>query len=471
MRSTVEQKVFDFITTNKLFRAEDKLVIAVSGGADSVCLFRILCSLEKRHLRRENFLVVHVNHNLRGKFSDDDEKFVENLAKEYGVCYKGISLDVAGYAKANKLSIETAARNLRQTHIVNAAKEFGSSLIATAHHRGDNAETILHRMMRGCGYLGLAGIWPKKYFPLFDITYIRPLLAIDRSDIIEYLSNLKQAWREDHTNSELLYTRNKIRHRLLPLLNSSCDCDIVTKLDSLSNSARKLQDRISIALEGSLELIEFDGKRAIIAKDEFNKLSPACRVAIVTQILDTLDFNSSRLDSTHIKNILDLAASDVPNSSLQLPLGFDLLNEYGNLIFYRKQPLEVIEETPLAIDGVTKFGNLEFKTRVFEFNLESFQAYKRNNDPNIEWFDADKVSSKLNLRQRKEGDSFVAFGRKKPQRVGKFLTSAKVSRTFRDQVVIVEDAKRIIWVSPIRACAHTKITNKTKRVLEIQRCG
>ena len=469
MRSTIEQKVFDYITINKLFSVEDKLVLAVSGGADSVCLFRILCSLEKSGLRRENFLVVHVNHNLRGEFSDADEKFVENLAKEYGVCYKGISLDVEEYAKTHKLSIETAARNLRQTHIANAAKEFHASLIATAHHRGDNAETLLHRMIRGCGYLGLAGIWPKKHFSSYDITYIRPLLAIDRSDIVGYLSNLKQAWREDHTNNELVYTRNKIRHRLLPLLNSSCDCDIIAKLDSLSNSARKLQNRISLAVENSLNLIKFDVKRATIAKCEFNKLSPACRVAIVTHILDTIGFSSSRLDSIHIKKILELAQSDEPNSSLQLPQNFELLNEYGDLIFYHKQAPEVIEDTHLAVTGAAKFGHLEFKTRVFEFDQKSFQAYKRNSDSNVEWFDADKVSPKLILRQRRRGDSFVAFGTSKPQRVGKFLTSAKVSRIFRDQVVIVEDAKRIIWVSPIRPCASAKITNKTKQVLEIQR--
>ena len=206
--------VLRYIRERKLLKAGDRVAVAVSGGADSVALLRVLFEL-----RAGLGIVLHVahyNHQLRDKESDDDEQFVAELAGQFDLPYFAGRADVRAHATANKLSLEHAARELRYQWLTNLAREENLDAIATAHNSDDQAETVLMKFLRGAGTRGLAGIHP--VVVMDGVAIVRPLLETPRATIEGYLGELNQPWREDHTNRDAQYTRNRLRHELLPLL-------------------------------------------------------------------------------------------------------------------------------------------------------------------------------------------------------------------------------------------------------------
>jgi tRNA(Ile)-lysidine synthase len=190
-------------------------VIAVSGGADSVALLRCLCAL----IPKSQLHIAHLNHQLRGSESDQDENFVCDLAKSLSIPYHSRSQPIASLASEKNENLEDVARNVRYQFLQEVAKETQSRWIATAHHADDQAETILHRLIRGTGLQGLRGIAKRRELSP-EIRLIRPLISFSRTEIVAYLDEIQQPYREDSSNVDLRFTRNRIRQELLPLLRT-----------------------------------------------------------------------------------------------------------------------------------------------------------------------------------------------------------------------------------------------------------
>ena len=228
-----------------LLKDARKVLLAVSGGADSVAMVHVLNELKQRGQLSCDFMVGHVNHCLRGAESDADEAFVRALAESLAIPVVTQAVDVKAYAKEHKLSIETAGRKMRIQALGEMAEKYNCQVIATAHHADDQAETLIHRLMRGAGYRGLCGIKPVS--SLSGEIYIRPMLGIRRSEIIEYCKANSIKWREDASNTNPAFTRNRIRHRLLPSLQDGDD--LVGVLNELAVAAQNLQQRIDGILE------------------------------------------------------------------------------------------------------------------------------------------------------------------------------------------------------------------------------
>jgi tRNA(Ile)-lysidine synthase len=231
MLKKLEQKTADFIAAERLLPVSGKVLLAVSGGADSSALLHVLAAL------RLDICCAHINHQLRGEEAQRDEDFVIEQCQKLKVPVITRKIDVRDYAKKSKLSIETAARNLRIENLVEIAKEQNCACIATAHHKNDNAETIIDRLIRGTGLRGLCGIWPAKKFA-DGITFIRPLLCATRDEIIQYLNSRNLNWCTDRTNTDFAYRRNFIRHCLLPALQNGSQGDLVERLAVLSKASR-----------------------------------------------------------------------------------------------------------------------------------------------------------------------------------------------------------------------------------------
>ena len=210
----VRNQVLHYVRERNLLRAGDRVAVAVSGGADSVALLRVL--LELRGELGIVIAVAHFNHQLRGAESDSDEQFVAELAAKHDLPFFAGRGDVRGHADINHRSLEHAARFLRYQWLIDLAHQERFDAIATAHNSDDQAETVLMKFLRGAGTKGLAGIHP--VLVLDEVPIIRPLLETPRAGIETYLDSLRQPWREDHTNLDTQHTRNRIRHELLPLL-------------------------------------------------------------------------------------------------------------------------------------------------------------------------------------------------------------------------------------------------------------
>jgi tRNA(Ile)-lysidine synthase len=238
-----EKKIADFIKANDLFCSKDRVLLAVSGGADSIALLYTIYALKNQKVLDIELFCAHINHQLRAAEADTDERFVVAQTTNLNLPIVTKRMDVRGFAYQNKLSIETAARKLRIESLLDIAKANNCNRIATGHQKNDNAETVLQRMSRGTGFRGLGGIWPIRIFDN-KIKFVRPLLCVTRDEIIQYLHQQNLKWQTDHTNADCTYRRNYIRHRLLPALQKQSESCLVEQLFNLSQSAQRFYNLV-----------------------------------------------------------------------------------------------------------------------------------------------------------------------------------------------------------------------------------
>ena len=470
MLTEFENKVAGFIEDNVPFGPVAKVLLAVSGGADSTALLYAMCALKAEGVFNAKLICAHINHQLRGSESNGDEDFVIAETNKLNLSLTTRRLDVRGFARENKLSIETAARKLRIESLLDIAKASDCSWIATAHQKNDNAETILQRLRRGTGFRGLGGIWPMRSFA-DGISFVRPLLCVRRDEIIEYLKKQNLKWRVDHTNEDCTYRRNYIRHRLIPALQADCRGSIVEQLFDLSQSARKFYNLVCSRVEKVWpEVADCTGEKIALDLKLFSTQPSAVKVELVRRSLARSGSGERNLTQGHFKRILQLAEQNVSGRKIELSDGFVVWREYGNLIFARTEKStrpheQVSKSTRVEIPGRTQFGRYLIEAAIFEAEQVDIDKFKAEKTSFIEWFDLDKVELPLEVRFRRAGDRFVPLGFEGQKKVGKFLTAAKVPR---EKLLIVADSERIIWVWPIRISEQAKITGRTQKILQLQ---
>lgn len=493
MLSVFEKKVADFIKANGLFESADKILLAVSGGADSTALLYLLHNLKKQKIIRADLICAHINHQLRDHDADLDENFVIDMAHKLNCRVITNRLDVRGFAEKNKLSLETAARRLRIEALLGIAKTENCNCVATAHHSNDNAETILHRLIRGAGFRGLAGIRPVQVFD-DNISFIRPFLSVTRAEIIQYLQKRNLKWRTDHTNADCRYTRNFIRHCLLPALQQDCSGSLVEQLSALAESARKFYTLICDFTEKIWPTLANCSETEINLnlKNFLNQPNPV-KIELLRRCLNVLGSGQGDITQRHFKKLLQLAENNVTGKKLELPDGFVVYREYGKLIFSPARKSEIrsrkaecrnlssvlcpLSSVVLEIPGQTVFGRYLIETTVLDSQLSMPEKHEKtkssieNRESRIrlvEWFDLEKLKLPLEARYRKAGDRFWPLGLKAEKKVGKFLTDAKVPQEMRNKILVVTDTEKIVWLWPIRMSEQTKITEKTKKILQLQ---
>jgi len=467
-----ENKVADFIKANELFESADKVLLAVSGGADSTALMYAMASLKAAGILRGELLCAHINHRLRGAEADLDEEFVASEAGKLKLAITTKRLDVRGFARQNKLSIETAARKLRIESLLEVAKANNCGRVATAHQKNDNAETIIQRLVRGTGFRGLGGIWAVRELA-GGVQFVRPLLCVRRDEIIEYLEKQNIKWRVDHTNYDCTYRRNYIRHRLLPALQEDCSGCVVEQLSELAQSARKFYSRVcNFADKMWPELADYDGDRVVVDLKSLSTQHSAVKVELVRRSLAAIGSGERDLTHQHYERILQLADQNVSGRKIELPNGFVAWREYGNLIFARPKENsrtkgQISRGITAAIPGQTRFGNYLIEAGIFDAEMGGGK-YKAGKTSFVEWFDLDKLSLPLEVRSRRAGERFVPLGLTEEKKVGKFLTGQRVLRRIREKVLIVADSEKVIWVWPIRISERAKVTEETRKILRLQ---
>lgn len=470
MLDNIEKKVAEFLRLHGIFAGADGVLIAVSGGADSICLLHVLKTLRDERLLEAKLVCTHINHQLRGQASDVDQRFVSECAGALGLPVVARSVDVPACARTHKLSIETAARQLRLAALAEIARDQGCSWVATGHHKNDNAETVIQRLRRGTGFRGLAGIRPIR--PLDDdLRLVRPLLCATRDEILRYLREHALQWREDHTNADIVYLRNYIRHRVLPLLQQDSQACLVEELSELAMSAGRLYDRVRRQAEEAWNTMAHrDEDKIGVDATGLALLPEPVAIELIRRTLVSLGAGERDLTERHYGNILRLARRRTPGESACLPGGFSARYESGQVVLRRgirsRNPVYGASCT-VAIPGQTRFCGYEINAEILERDKVDLRRIAGDKDPFTEYMDWDRVKPPVIVRPRQAGDRFEPLGLGSVKKVGKFLTTAKVSRELRERAILFADQERILWVCPIRIAEPVRITDRTQRILKL----
>ncbi|KAA6345538.1 tRNA(Ile)-lysidine synthase [termite gut metagenome] len=417
------RQVRKYIEQEKLLLPKARVLVALSGGADSVALLRALLSL--------NFdcEAAHCNFRLRGKESDRDEDFVKDLCNALCVPLHIAHFETKHHAREKQISIEMAARELRYNWFAEIKETAGVSAIAIAHHKDDSAETILLNLIRGTGINGLCGIHPKNG----DI--IRPLLCVSRKEITEYLHRIKQEYITDSTNLQDDYTRNKIRLHLLPLME-----EVNPSVREALASTGKYLSQAACIYNKSME----EGKKRVSVKDGIridDLLHEPSPCALLFEILHPLGFNSSQVE--------DIFRSLEGQPGKQFTSKKWRVIKDRELLYIEKN--EENEDIP------------PFKLVMEERILSS--GFIIPHDKCSACLDADKLSQPLTIRRCRQGDTFVPFGMKGTKRISDYMTDKKFSLRQKEQQWVLCNGEDIVWLIGERIDNRYRVDDTTRRML------
>lgn len=465
MPDGLEDKVFEFIRLHGIFAGNGGILIAVSGGADSIALLHVLATL------RTDLVCAHVNHQLRGQAADEDERFVVEQATLLNLPVVARTVDVRSHAKAHKLSVETAARQLRLAALAEIAREHGCSWIATGHHKNDNAETVLHRLRRGTGFRGLAGIRPVR--PAGEgLSLARPLLCVTRDEILRHLHERGLSWREDHTNADIVHTRNFIRHRLLPLLQQEAHGSLVEELSQLAAAAARLSERVRRQADRAWTAnVQAEADEIRIEASQLASLPEWIAVELIRRGLASLGCGERNLTEGHYQSVLKVARQQLEAERTSLPNGFIASLESDQLVLrhgVRGSRLDALD-APFVLDipGTTAFADREIDARILPRCEIDMARVTSDKGPFCEYLDWDRIEPPVVVRPRRPGDRFQPLGLEAEKKVGKLLTAARIPRRSRERTIIFADRQRILWVCPVRIAESAKITDETRQVLRL----
>ena len=425
------------IENNLAFLKKSKLLIAISGGVDSVVLTHL------SHKEGLQISLAHCNFNLRGDESDDDEDFVEELSENLDLEVFIQRFDTTQYAKDNKRSIQMAARELRYNWFLELAEQLKFDYILTAHHADDNLETFLINFTRGTGLEGLTGI------PEVNGKFVRPLLPFSSQEIEAYAKTNAIKWRDDSSNASVKYLRNKLRHEVVPILkeiNPSLLQSFQSTLIHLNDASIIINDSIDTFLNKAIQQIEDD---AVIFKiSEFQKLNNP--KPYLYESLKEFGF-------TEWNDVLHL---------LDAETGKQVFSNTHRLIKNRDHLLL----SPLKISVSKEIQIMEDeKSKETAFGMLTFEDGKTvsDNQPNIIYIDKDKVNYPLTLRKKKEGDMFFPLGMQGKKKLSKYFKDEKFSLLDKENAWLLCSGDDIVWVINKRADDRFKVTESTNNILKI----
>lgn len=417
------KKVKEFIEKEDLFSKQDKILVALSGGADSVALTRILITLGY-HCE-----AAHCNFELRGEESDRDEDFVRNFCRSLNIKCHSIHFETRRYAAQQSISIEMAARELRYNWFSKICEESDCQVVAVAHHKDDSVETMLLNLIRGTGINGLLGIRPK------NGNVVRPLLCASRQEVVEYLHRMNQTYVTDSTNLEDEYTRNKIRLNLLPLMeeiNPSVK-DGLVKTSSYLNDVSKVYQQ---AIKESIDRIFITPEKEISIEKLMNEPAPQ---ALLFEVLSPLGFNSTQVEEVY--------------GSLNGQPGKRFISSQWQVV--KDRDLLLIEKVKTAND----------KPQIIFEEVLFTKEFVIPKDKNTACFDANKFKGVISIRKWEKGDYFIPFGMKGKKLVSDFMTDSKFSLLKKEQQWVLSCNDQIAWLIGERTDNRFRIDDSTQKVI------
>ncbi|PKQ63207.1 tRNA lysidine(34) synthetase TilS [Labilibaculum filiforme] len=437
----MQRKIVRFVEEENLFYRDEKILVAVSGGVDSVVMLDLLCKMEVE------CGVAHCNFHLREEESDGDLEFVKNLAKAKNLAFYSVDFDTKKYAAENKISIEMAARDLRYNWFEQVREISGYKYVAVGHHADDVAETVLINLARGTGIHGLSGIKSK----LGKI--IRPLLPFPRKQLLEYAQAHSIHFREDRTNAETDYVRNKIRHQIMPVLEEINPAIRATMTENVQRFREVEQIYNRVIEQNRLHLVFTRENQLLISIPKLKEL-----LAPVSHLYELLS-----LYGFHHRDIRNIAES---------------INGISGKLFYSATHQLLRDREYFILSEITEENTKEY---LISEDKEQLQApleltitlldrtpgFQFPSDSKIACFDANQLQFPLKLRKWKEGDAFRPIGMKGKKKISDYFIDQKFSLQEKENTWLLLSGSKIVWVLGHRMDDRFKITDTTTKIYKI----
>lgn len=460
----MQNKVLNFIKENSMIHYEDKILVALSGGPDSVCLLNILKELQNE--LNIKIFAAHVNHCLRGEDALDDENYCLNLCKELNIpCYVK-RVNVGKLAKEKCISTEMAGRDARYEFFEELKKELNINKIAIAHNANDQAETVIMRAIRGTGIEGLVGIKPIR-----DNKYIRPILCLTRDEIEKYCLEKDLNPHIDATNLEEIYSRNKIRLKAIPYIEKNFNKEVIFALNRLAYSCNQDVELINkIVDEKYMKYCIKEEKCIVIKKDAFNEME-AIVTRLIRRALMDVSLKFSNFEMKHVYDIIKIQKG-ITGKEINITNNIIAINEYGDIklkINHREQKYKDVygDEIKICKKDIENndfiYANNDFTFKIY--NKDKFKGFV--NDKFVKVFDISNVSDII-IRTRKNGDKIVPLGMKGSKKIKDILMDAKIPKDLRDIIPLVLFDNEVAWIIGLKTSDKFKVTKNTKTFLEIK---
>ena len=492
IRGRIERGVAQAISRHALWSTGATLVAAVSGGADSLCMLGILLALQERghSLAPQAIVVAHLDHGLRGAESERDAEWVAAFAADLGLAYMVERADVAAVAREQRRSLEDAARRVRYAFLRRVAHDTAADRICTGHTLDDQAETLVLHWLRGSGLTGLTGMRP------LTGDLARPLLDLSHADALAYCAERGWQPREDPTNADRRFLRNRVRHELLPLLetyNPQLRETLARNARLLAEDDRYLESQTDTAWDGAVQ--EASQGRISIDLDELRAMPPALRHRLLRRVALLLGGDASGLEASHIEALDRLIDSGRTGARLDAPGGLRLRLTYEALVCERAAPAQSVLEpgtwtdaVRLTVPGAVELPEIGWRVRAWLSQGppglgDAAEAPEQPLLPAAEWagtladthrsetrayLDAAAVGGDLWVRTWRPGDRFRPLGMAHEKKLQDYFADAKVPAELRRRVPLVTNGEHILWVAGHRMDDRAKLTPATTIMLVLQ---
>lgn len=450
VRATIDQ--------HRMLDPGETVLVAVSGGIDSVVLLDLLQRLGPDY--GISLHVAHLDHGLRGASSYSDAQFVERLAEERGLPIRMSRLEPGSLSDHRKHGPEGAAREARYAFLESVAAEIGAERIALGHTANDQAETILHRLTRGTGPAGLRGIPPVRH------PYVRPLIEATRNEILAYAQERKLVWRVDASNADTSFTRNRIRHRVLPELETINPkvAEAICRGSLLAAEAEEAS-RFLVSTLWDAACSEESEEQLTLRRGALTSYPPAVRKLLLREGARRVRGNLAGIEHGHVDAVVRLIAPDTSHGELSLP-GLHVRVQSDEILLARDA-----EASPEPWAFPVDLGETEIPEPPISLRLAIVEGKSPQMNATDRWTelaDADRIVYPLELRSRREGDRFVPLGSGTSVKLKDFLINERVPYFDRGRLPLLCDREKIVWIVGVRLSDEVRVTGTTRRFLSMQ---
>jgi tRNA(Ile)-lysidine synthase len=468
----MELDVLKHIKKHMLLQEGDRMLIAVSGGPDSIALLHWLW--QNRNRWSLTLRAVHVNHQFRGTEADADQEYVEQICQEWAIPCSSKKINVPLYAKEHQLSKQVAARECRYRYFEQVAKELDFHKLALAHHSDDQVETVLMRFVRGAGLAGLSGIPTARETEAFRI--IRPFMTLRKAQIVSYCLRQQLSPRIDQSNLSEDYTRNQIRHNLVPRLlelNPQLHGVVQEMTDTFALEDHFLDELAKKYVEQVIESRKLN--KLTINLTFFKEVPLPLQRRLVLLLLSYLSIKRSDWNKVHINSILDIIKNDYGLKRVDLPNQVTAIKEYQYLQFVQSEKRDVEKEQALVeqflpCEGEVFLETLPYKVTVTKCSVSSMtEDWKTLQHPSANAFtasfDADQLSHPLKIRNRRAGDQIQPLGMDGHKKVKDIFIDQKIPVSQRLGWPLIVDQEVILWIPGLKRADRGKVTETTKNII------